>query len=199
MAGPPSERKPGSLQDANRRLAGRLLLLAGGSLAFGFALVPLYDTFCRVAGLNGKSFETGGLPATAATVGGEQQEQIDTTRIVTVEFTATVMPGLPWDIRPLETSVDVHPGQAHTARFLVRNQSNAASTAQAVPSISPSQAATQFHKIQCFCFSEQALAPREARELPVTFIVRPGLDADVRTVTLAYAFFKVDAPSPRTL
>lgn len=182
-----------ALADRNRRLVGKLLLLTGGAFSFGFALVPLYDTLCRVSGLNGKSFGVGGLSATA-----DKAPTIDLARTVTVEFTSTVMPGLPWEIRPLENSIDVHPGQPHTTRFLVHNRSGQPNTGQAVPSVSPGQAAAHFDKIECFCFSQQAFAPGEARELPLTFIVRPGLDTDVRTITLAYAFFNVTAPPRRT-
>jgi len=189
---PPQPAQP-ALADRNRRLVGKLLLLTGGAFSFGFALVPLYDTLCRVSGLNGKSFGVGGLPAAGAT-----GNTIDLERTVTVEFTSTVMPGLPWEIRPLENSVDVHPGQPHTTRFLVHNRSGQPNTGQAVPSVSPGQAAAYFDKIECFCFSQQAFAPGEARELPLTFIVRPGLNAEVRTITLAYAFFNVTAPPRRT-
>lgn len=197
MATPPIISTPHNalpaLADRNRRLVGKLLLLTGGAFSFGFALVPLYDTLCRVSGLNGKSFGVGGLPAAAAT-----GNTIDLERTVTVEFTSTVMPGLPWEIRPLENRVDVHPGQLHTTRFLVHNRSGQPNTGQAVPSVSPGQAAAHFDKIECFCFSQQAFAPGEARELPLTFVVRPGLDAEVRTITLAYAFFNVTATQRRT-
>ena len=199
MTGLPGARLPSALQAAHRRLAVWLVLLALGSLAFGFALVPLYDHLCRVAGLNGKTFETGGLNAAGG--GSESAAQgglVDVARTVTVEFTATVMPELPWDIRPLDTSIDVHPGQSHSTRFLVHNRSGETLVGQAVPSVSPGQAAAHFHKIQCFCFSQQVLAPGEARELPLTFVVRPDLDANVRTITLAYAFFKVTPNPTRT-
>jgi cytochrome c oxidase assembly protein subunit 11 len=33
------------------------------------------------------------------------------------------------------------------------------------------------------------LAPGESKELPLTFIVKPEIDADIRHVTLSYAFF----------
>lgn len=174
----------------HRRLVIRLLAVVAFAFAFGFALVPLYDVLCRVTGLNGKtasSFTTGGLavarPAPAT--------RVDLTRLVTVEFTGIVMPGLPWDMRPLSTSLELHPGELQTAVFLVRNHAPYTVTAQAVPSVTPGQAAAHFDKIECFCFTQQTLGPGEARELPLAFIVKPELDAGVRTITLSYAFYKV--------
>jgi len=169
------------------RLIRRLLLIVAGSAAFGIALVPLYDTLCRVTGLNGKTFSTGGLAAANAA----PVEHVDRSRLVTVEFTGTVMPGLPWEMRPLQNSVELHPGEMQQVAFLVRNTADRTVVGQAIPSVTPGQAAQYFHKIECFCFSQQTLAPGESREMPLMFIVKPELDNDVRTITLSYAFFEV--------
>jgi cytochrome c oxidase assembly protein subunit 11 len=174
----------------NRSLVLRLLLLVAAASVFGFALVPLYDVFCKATGFNGKSddarFRQGGLRTAAA----DTRSQVDTGRLVTVEFTSTVMPGLPWDVRPLDPTLEIHPGEIQTARFLVSNHSDQAIRAHAVPSVSPTQAARHFEKIDCFCFTEQTLLPGQARELAVAFVVKPALDSDVRTISLAYAFYR---------
>lgn len=178
---------------SNRSLVLRLLVVVAAAFAFGFALVPLYDVLCNVTGLNGKtkpgSVGIGGiqslqsLPAPAS--------RIDLSRVITVEFTGTVMPGLPWEMRPLTNSLDLHPGEMHQAKFLVRNRSDQTIVGQAVPSVSPGQAAQHFEKLDCFCFSQQTLAPGETKELPLTFIVKREIDDQIRTVTLSYAFFNV--------
>lgn len=175
------------------RLIGKLVLLVAASAAFGIALVPLYDTLCRVVGLNGKTFSAGGLAADKENAG--PVERVDRTRLVKVEFTGTVMPGLPWELRPLQNSVELHPGEMQQVAFLVRNTAGEPVTGQAIPSVTPGQAAQHFHKIECFCFNQQVLAPGEAREMPLMFIVKPELDADVRTITLSYAFFKAPPAS----
>jgi cytochrome c oxidase assembly protein subunit 11 len=176
---------------SNRTLVLKLLAIVAAAFAFGFALVPLYDVLCAATGFNGKTSQgklgVGGIAGPAAT-----PSRIDTTRVVTVEFTGTVMPGLPWEMRPLTASLDLHPGELHQARFLVHNSSDKAIVGQAVPSVSPGQAAQHFEKLDCFCFSQQTLAPGETRELPLTFIVKPEIDESIRTVTLSYAFFNVD-------
>lgn len=174
---------------SNRKLVVKLLAVVAAAFAFGFALVPLYDVFCSVTGFNGKTKQNAvGVGGIASSVVAPVS-RIDMSRIVTVEFTGTVMPGLPWEMRPLTTSLDLHPGELHQAKFLVHNRSDQTIVGQAVPSVSPGQAAQHFEKLDCFCFSQQTLAPGETKELPLTFIVKPEIDEKIRTVTLSYAFF----------
>lgn len=170
----------------HRRLVVRLLLLVAAAFAFGFALVPLYNVLCQVTGLNGRTKD--GIGA-GGIVSSKPASRIDTSRVVTVEFTETVMPGLPWEIKPLTRSLDLHPGELHQVTYLVRNLSDKPIVGQAVPSVTPGQAAQHFDKLDCFCFRQQTLAPGEAREMPLTFVVKPEIDTDIRTVTLSYAFF----------
>jgi cytochrome c oxidase assembly protein subunit 11 len=177
---------------SHRRLVIRLLLLVAAAFAFGFALVPLYNVLCQVTGLNGRTKD--GLGA-GGIVDSKPASRIDTSRVVTVEFTETVMPGLPWEIRPLTRSLDLHPGELHQVSYLVRNLSDKPIVGQAVPSVTPGQAAQHFDKLDCFCFRQQTLAPGEAREMPLTFIVKPEIDTDIRTVTLSYAFFSAPGQS----
>ncbi|HJW04209.1 MAG TPA: cytochrome c oxidase assembly protein [Azospira sp.] len=183
---------------ANRRLVKKLLLVIALAFGFGFALVPLYDSFCRLTGINGKTANTPLVGQARAEVlaNSSALSQVDRQRIVTVEFTDTVMPGLPWEVHPLTAHVDLHPGEIQQARFVVHNRSDQPIVGQAVPSVSPGQAASHFNKLECFCFRQQTLAPGERKELPLTFIVDPKLDRDIRTITLAYAFFRAQVPAP---
>lgn len=186
----PAPSPPGSVP--TRRLVLRLLLVVAAAFAFGWAMVPFYDVLCKVTGLNGKtnSFQAGGLAGAA-----EAPSSIDRTRTVTVEFTGTVMPGLPWDMRPLTASLNLHPGELQQVRYLVRNTSDRTIVGQAIPSVTPGQAAQHFQKLDCFCFREQSLAPFEAREMALTFIIKPEVDKDVRHITLSYAFYNTKEPS----
>ena len=178
---------------SNRRTAFKLLGVIAASFAFGFALVPLYDVFCELTGLNGKTPGPGKVAAASA--GGAID---DTRRVLTVEFTHTAMPGLPWAITPLTTRLDVHPGELHQVSYRVHNLSDKPIVAQAVPSVSPGVAAASFEKLECFCFSRQALEPGETKDLPLAFTVKADVDKDVRTITLAYAFFKLEDAKPAT-
>ena len=174
------------------RLVARLLLLVAGAFIFAFALVPLYNVLCEVTGFNGKTsagFAAGGLKTGAAQ---PPASRVDTGRLIRIEFTGTVMPGLPWEMRPLKVSLDVHPGELQQVSYLVRNTSDRAITGQAVPSVTPGQAAQHFEKIECFCFDQQTLAPGEAQEMPLAFIVSPEVDRDITHITLSYAFFSTE-------
>jgi len=115
-------------------------------------------------------------------------------RVVTVEFVGTVMPGLQWDMQPLTSSLDLHPGELHQVLFRVHNRSDKPIVGQAIPSVTPGLAAQHFEKLDCFCFAQQTLAAGETRDMPLVFIVQPAIDKDIRTITLAYAFFNVADP-----
>lgn len=176
---------PQTLIDANRRLALKLLWVVGAAILFTIALVPLYSVLCQLTGLNGK---TEGLPAAV-----RQSLKVDQSRWVTVEFMGNVMPGLGWNFTPNQRSMRVHPGQIELATFEAKNNTNQVAAGQAVPSISPGQAALYFKKIECFCFQRQMLQPGEVKEMPLRFYVSPDLPADIQNVTLSYAFYNAAA------
>lgn len=172
---------------ANRRTGVKLGLVAMCMFAFGYALVPLYDVLCEVTGLNGKT----------ARAEASSSARVDAGRWVLVEFTGQTMNGLPWEFRPLQKTLRVHPGETAVAWYEARNIADEPVTGQAVPSLAPNRAASYFKKIECFCFTQQQLAARESRRMPVRFTVDPALPGDVGTVTLAYSFFNSDAVSAR--
>jgi cytochrome c oxidase assembly protein subunit 11 len=165
---------------ANRKLLRALLIMTAGSFAFGWLLVPLYDVLCRAAGIGNAEAKAGRSVA---------QEAIDPNREVTIEFIAEPASVGSFDFRPKVASMRIHPGKLYDALFYAKNLTNAASTAQAVPSISPTGTAKYFHKTECFCFSPQKFTAGEGRELPVRFIVDPQLPADVDKLTLAYTIY----------
>jgi len=151
---------------------------------FGFALVPLYDVFCDVTGLNGK---TGRIEAADI-----DASQVDTSRTIEVSFLAITNTGLPWQFEPLVKKMEVHPGQVYEAVFRVRSASEQTTLGQAVPSVSPGLAARHFNKTECFCFTQQELAGRETRDMPLRFIVGTGISDDIQQITLSYTFFSLD-------
>lgn len=153
-----------------------------GMFAFGFALVPLYDVFCDLAGINGKTSDS----AYEAV-----EVKIDTGRTITVQFVAQNNDGMVWEFSPEVTSVKVHPGEPTTTTFFARNPTTKNMVAQAIPSVSPGRAAEYFHKTECFCFNEQELGARSEVDMPLQFIVDQDLPADIQTITLAYTIFDV--------
>jgi cytochrome c oxidase assembly protein subunit 11 len=184
---PPDPRVVEKRRD-NRRLTRSLLIMTAASFAFGWALVPLYDVFCKVAGIGNAEAKTG-----AAVV----REAPDPNREVTVQFIADPASVGSFEFRPEDASMRVHPGKLYDTRFFAKNLTGGRSVAQAVPSISPSVAAQYFHKTQCFCFSPQHFAVGEGRDMPVRFIVDAALPDNVDKITLAYAFYdRTEASAP---
>ena len=168
-------------KQANLKLAGRLLAMAAGSFAFGYALVPLYDVFCEVTGIGSRDRLT---QAAAIAATGP-----DLSRTVVVEFVSSTPGSGEWEFRPNLTSMEVHPGQLYEATFHARNLTDGTLVGQAVPSVSPARAARHFQKTECFCFTPQHFAGGETREMPVRFIVDRDLPAGVDRLTLSYSFF----------
>ena len=152
---------------------------------FGFALVPLYDVFCDITGLNGK---TGRVEAAEI----DASSQVDESRTIEVRFITSTNSGLPWSFEAIDKKMDVHPGQVYEAMFRVRSTSENVTLGQAVPSVSPGLAAQYFNKTECFCFTQQELAARETRDMPVQFVIGTGISEDIEEVTLSYTFFSLD-------
>jgi cytochrome c oxidase assembly protein subunit 11 len=180
----PTDRK----KRANRKLVKALLIMTAGSFAFGWALVPLYDVLCRAAGIGNAEAKAGKSVV---------QEAIDPNREVTIEFIAEPASVGSFDFRPNVASMRVHPGKLYDAQFYAKNLTSEAAVAQAVPSISPTGTARYFHKTECFCFSPQKFTAGEGRELPVRFIVDPGLPSTVDKLTLAYTIYDTTQSATR--
>jgi len=164
----------------------RILWVCAASFAFCFALIPLYSIYCEITGVNGK---TGRAQAPVAA--------IDDTRLIEVQFDAAVNAGLPWSFRPKVPSMRVHPGQLVEALFEAGNEGATDLVGQAVPSVAPNRASLYFNKTECFCFTEQLLRAGERRQMPVRFVIDPGLPADVRVLTLSYTFYLNDIATDR--
>lgn len=168
----------------NQRVIWFSLVAAVGMFGFGFALVPVYNVFCEITGLNGK---TGSAAST-------KTYEVDKSRTIIVEFVATVN-GVPWKFEPLIEKMTVHPGELSTMSYTATNLSSSDVIGQAIPSVTPGPAASFFSKTECFCFTNQLLKAGETREMPVYFVIDPMISKDISIVTLAYTFFRVDLKS----
>ncbi len=169
-------------REEDRKLLFSLLAFAGGMLAFAFVVLPpLYDVFCEVTGLGGRTNET------AVTL--QETQQVVSDREVRLEFVTTVNQYAPWQFAAASDGMTIQPGKLHEAMFLATNLTNRDKVAQAVPSVAPPQAAKYFKKLDCFCFTQQAFGPHEQKEMPVRFIVDSDLPEHIDTITLSYTFF----------
>ena len=172
--------EPNIGQATNRKVIVQLIIAVVVMFGFGFALVPLYDVFCAVTGLNGK---------TGSQVVDFNNIQLDESRKIKVEFLASLNEQMPWEFKALQDSITVHPGQPATVNFIARNKTGKDMIGQAIPSVSPGIAASYFQKTECFCFTEQLLKAGEEKVMPVVFIVDPSISEDVHEITLSYTFF----------
>jgi cytochrome c oxidase assembly protein subunit 11 len=184
----------GSLLRAdNLRMMGKLTVVAGLMFGFGYALVPVYKAICQALGINVLSVAERGGPF-AESRQRPANTQVDASRTITIEFDANARG--PWDFKPAQNSVQVHPGEVASVMYEFRNVQNRTMAAQAIASFAPMNSAAHFNKLECFCFNEYTLAPGEKRQWPVVFYIDPKLPKDVTTITLSYTFFEVGGKVP---
>ena len=164
----------------NKKIITRLLVAVVAMFGFGFAMVPLYDVFCSITGINGKTGDQVTL---------SESMKVDTSREITVEFVASLNEEMPWEFRPMTRSVKVHPGEPTRIEYIAINKTTSRITGTAVPSVAPGLAAQYFQKTECFCFTEQVLEAKEEKIMPVIFVVDPEISEDINEITLSYTFF----------
>ena len=149
--------------------------------ALAWAAVPFYSWFCDVTGFGGTTQRAEAAP----------DEVLD--EIVRIRFDANVDPDMPWTFRPMQTRMDLKIGETGLAYYEAINTSDQPITGTASYNVAPDVAGYHFSKIECFCFTEQTLAPGERVEMPLTFYVEPAIVEDrdakwVRDITLSYTF-----------
>jgi len=175
----------------NRRMVGKLAVVAAGMFAFGYALIPIYKHVCEALGINILAVGERQVPGASSA---KANTQVDTSRTITVEFDANARG--PWLFRPAQASIRVHPGELATVMYEFQNVQDRRMAAQAIPSYAPRNAAAHFNKLECFCFNQYTLEPGEKKQWPVAFVIDPKLPKDVTTITLSYTFFEVGGRTP---
>jgi cytochrome c oxidase assembly protein subunit 11 len=180
------------MKTENIKMVGKLAIITMGMFAFGYALVPIYKAICEVTGINILALGEKDIPGAKSKI--LANTQVDKTRTITVEFDANSRG--PWDFKPAQRSIQVHPGELATVMYEFQNIQNRRMAAQAIPSYAPKQASAHFNKLECFCFNQYILEPGEKKTWPVAFIIDPKLSKDVTTITLSYTFFEVGGKTP---
>ena len=180
------------LQAENVKMVSKLAVVAVGMFAFGYALVPMYKAICEYTGVN--ILALGDREVPGATSRAPANTQVDLSRTITVEFDANARG--PWDFKPAQRSVQVHPGELTTVMYEFQNIQDRRMAAQAIPSYAPRNAMPHFNKVECFCFNQYTLEPGEKKQWPVAFVIDPKLPKDVTTITLSYTFFEVGGKTP---
>jgi len=137
--------------------------------AFGFLMVPLYNVFCAITGLNGKL----DLSVASAVPDVNHNEK------------------MPWKFKPKNEVMKVHPGELAKTAYFASNPTRVTMVAQAIPSIAPAKVSKYFKKVKCFCFSSQTLAPGESRYLTLYYYLDKNFPQDVNRLTLSYTLFDI--------
>ncbi len=169
-----------TLEQKNTKLVRKLAFIVLGMFGFGYALVPIYDVFCDITGLNGK---------TASEAIAEVKYEVDLNREITIEFITSVNESSPIEFHTKKNKLKIHPGQYYTVDFFATNKTEKKMVARAIPSVTPGLAAEYLKKTECFCFTEQTFEPKETKTMPVRFVIDPELPTRYKTITLAYTFF----------
>ena len=183
------------LRHTNLLMLRKLVVVALGMFGFGYALVPLYVAICEATGINILALGEKELPGSGnARLATPQNSQLDTSRTITVEFDANARG--PWHFKPMQNSIQVHPGEMATVMYEFQNVQGRTMSAQAIPSYAPQQSGPHFNMVECFCYNQYTLAPGEKKQWPVVFVVDKKLSTDVTTITLSYTFFEVGSSTP---
>ncbi|MEL0021429.1 MAG: cytochrome c oxidase assembly protein [Rickettsiales bacterium] len=171
----------------NRRLMAVLGTVAVGMVGLSYAAVPLYDLFCRVTGFAG------------TTQVAEEKSTAISQRAIKIRFDAMAA-DIEWAFQPVQRQIRLQIGENAVAFYRATNQSDRPLTGTATFNVTPLKAGAYFNKVECFCFTEQTLAPGESVDMPVAFFVDPEIETDpnlndVKTITLSYTFYPVAKPS----
>jgi len=169
-----------SVEQKNAKLVRKLVFIVLAMFGFGYALVPIYDVFCDITGINGK---------TDTEAAANLKYEIDKNREITIEFITSLNESAPMVFRTETKKMKVHPGQYYTVNFYAENKTDKKMVARAIPSVTPGLAAEYLKKIECFCFTEQTFEPKQGKTMPVRFVINPELPEKYKTITLAYTFF----------
>ncbi len=169
-----------NLDNDKKSVVVKLVVIAAIMFGFGYALVPLYEAFCRVTGFGGK---------TDIITESRAQAALAIDRDVEVSFTSHAHSSLPWEFKPITGLTTIKVGEIQEAKFYVKNNSKEAITGMATFNVTPPRAGFHFKKTECFCFTKQVMQPGEEQEMVVRYMLDSELPDDVHELTLSYTFF----------
>jgi cytochrome c oxidase assembly protein subunit 11 len=166
------------------KTAAKLVVLAVAMFAFAvYVMPPLYYVFCDFLGIDPR----GSLVAVEQT----QDMAVDTSRTIRVTFMATNNEEMPWEFRPNDAVIEVHPGEVAYTSYFARNTTDKHMISRTVPSFVPSSSAEYFKKVECFCFENQPLPAGESAEMGLQFYVDPNLPKNITNITASYTIFDI--------
>ena len=187
----PRHRVGGQPTAVSRRTIGFIIGLIFASFAFALLSIPMYRWVCDQLDPGGSSYFNGQTEA-------YQGVAVDTSRTLTVRFSAQVNRQLPWRFAAAERKIELHPGEKREVTFTAHNAAGFETRGKAVYDIVPPEAAAYFKKVECFCFQDQTLAAGASAELPLIFWFEPDMPDHIKQVTVGYTFFNFDSSLERS-
>ena len=169
----------------NIKTAIKPAIIACLMFGFGYALVPLYDVFCEVTGFGGR---TGTV--TQSELDEQQAVEVDTDRLIRVQFTGHAATPLPWDFKAETFQAELEMGKLYEFYYVAKNNGLTDITGQSTFNVTPAQAGGYIKKLECFCFTQQTLKAGEERRMLVRLMVDPNLPMKINELTLGYSFFQ---------
>ncbi|CAD8205715.1 unnamed protein product [Paramecium pentaurelia] len=160
--------------------------LYGAAFGCAFGAVPFYRLWCEHFGLEGdydkKDYSMKG-------------KKLDVFRKYHIEFGAETDPEANWEFLPVQQNVTVHAGETALVFYRAYNRNDQAVVGFATYQIFPEDAGLYFAKIQCFCFNQQLLNPKEELQLPIYFYLEPEINEDpllkkCEDIKIMYKFYK---------
>lgn len=179
---------------STRSLVAILMVLSFCMFGFTFALIPLYNVFCQVTGLNGKMDTQSPNQFTRYKI----TDPNIALRRITVEFDTNRNKELPCEFSPAQAVLQVIPGELTHTSFRIKNLTTKEMVIQAIPSITPGFVAKHLKKLECFCFDQQTLKPNETVDFPLRFWLEPEIPTNIHRLTLSYTLFDVTDTVRRT-
>lgn len=170
-----------------KRIYKNLLIIVSFMSVFCFTLVPIYDVFCSVTGLNGK------IDISKFGTYDASDKGINKSRIISIEFDVTYNKNIQLKFKPKHYEIKLRPGEIFHTSYYVKNLTNKKMVIQAIPSIVPWIANKYFKKIECFCFETQTLFPNEETNMNLSFYIDSKIPNTVQRLTLSYTLFNVSS------
>lgn len=159
----------------------KLSLVVVAMYGFSYALVPIYDTFCEITGLNGKT----------NTVAYTSEDIKKEDRFVTIKFISNVANAAPLYFEPAVTEMTVQIGKPYNTHYVLKNNSSKKMHTTASPSVAPGKYAEYFKKIECFCFNQQTIDSGETKDLGIQFVIDDELPINTTDIVLSYTMFDI--------
>ncbi|CAF4864506.1 cytochrome c oxidase assembly protein COX11, mitochondrial [Pieris napi] len=158
------------------------------TVGLSYAAVPLYRIFCQ-------AYSYGGSLGQADATDEVSNMKAVKDRPIKIRFNADVASSMQWNFRPQQTDITVVPGETALAFYTAKNPTDKQVVGISTYNVVPFEAGQYFNKIQCFCFEEQMLNPREMVNMPVFFYIDPEFSEDpkmeyIDEIVLSYTFFE---------